>query len=165
MKGRKYSKFEIGIAIVKVTLKIFFQILMQIEYIAYLTHLVCPALNYVLTLTISLHNYSKFKATGNLCLTKARIIQITPFSSVSSSLTLCSRLYGWIIKISMTYSWHVFLFIHTNSSVDVSKIRPRISGLTSIKSARSGPQDLPSLSNVVFLVGRGESKPDKQISK
>ena len=42
---------------------------MQIEYIAYVTHLVCPALNYVQTLqeeivhtfTISLHNYSKFK--------------------------------------------------------------------------------------------------------
>jgi hypothetical protein len=51
----------------------------------------------------------------------------------------------------------VFLFIHTNSSVDVSKIRPRISGQTSIKSARSGPQDLPSLSNVVFPVGRGKA--------
>ena len=56
---------------------------MQIEYIAYLTDLVCPALNYVLILTISLHNNSKFKAKGNLCLTKARIIQITPFSSLS----------------------------------------------------------------------------------
>ncbi len=109
MKGRKYSKFEIGIAIVKVTLKIFFQILMQIEYIAYLTRLVCPALNYALTLTISLHKYSKFKAIGNLCLTKARIIEITPFSSLSQvpfqvPCLFQSRLYGWIIKISMTYS-------------------------------------------------------------
>ena len=65
--------------------------------------MVCPALNYVLTLTISLHNYSKFKATGNLCLTKARIVQITPFSSLSQVPYLFqSRLYDWIIKISMT---------------------------------------------------------------
>jgi hypothetical protein len=102
-----------------------------------LTHLVCPALNYVLTLTISLHNYSKFKAMGNLCLTKSRIIQITPFSSLSQvpfqvPCLFQSRLYGWIIQIWMTYSWHVFLFIHRNSSMDVSKIKTRIGGQTSI---------------------------------
>jgi hypothetical protein len=77
---------------------------MQIEHIAYLTHLVCPALNYVLTLTISLHYYSKFKVTWNLCQTKARIVQITPFSSLTQVPCIFqSRLYGWIITISMTY--------------------------------------------------------------
>ena len=54
--------------------------------------MVCPALNYVLTLTISLHNYSKFKATGNLCLTKARIVKITPFSFLSQVPYLTLRL-------------------------------------------------------------------------
>jgi hypothetical protein len=54
--------------------------------------MVCPALNYVLTLTISLHNSSKFKATGNLCLTKARIVKITPFSSLSQVPYLTLRL-------------------------------------------------------------------------
>jgi hypothetical protein len=59
----------------------------------------------------------------------------------------------------------VFLFIHTNSSVDVSKIRTRIGGQTSITVSKVRPTRSSSLSNVVFLVGRGEIKPDKQISK
>ena len=38
---------------------------------------------FILTLTISLQNYCKFKATRNLFLTKAKIIKITPFNSLS----------------------------------------------------------------------------------
>ena len=38
---------------------------------------------FILTLTISLQNYCKFKAPRNLFLTKAKIIQITPFNSLS----------------------------------------------------------------------------------
>ena len=38
---------------------------------------------FVLTMTISLQNYIKLKATRNLFLTKAKVIKITPFNSLS----------------------------------------------------------------------------------
>ena len=123
------------------------------------------SINLSLTLTISLHNYSKFKATGNLYLTKARIIQITPFSSIPY--LFLSRLHNWIIKMSMTYSWHVFFFVHMNSSVDVCKIRTRIGGQTSINvcKVRSIRSSFSFLRRFSGWQGKPDKQTDKQFSK
>ena len=63
---------------------------MQIEYVVCLTRYALLLImfekyknEFILTLTISLQNYCKFKATRNLFLTKAKIIKITPFNSLS----------------------------------------------------------------------------------
>ena len=129
---------------------------MQIKYIACLTHRYALLLimfenyknEFILTLTISLQNYCKFKAMRTLFLTKAKIIKITPFNSLS----LIKKTFSWII--SMTYFWHVFLFVHTISSVDVSKIRTRNGGRHPYV-WRFGPQNLPSPSTVVFSLAGG----------
>ena len=78
---------------------------------------------FVLTLTISLQNYSKFKATRNLFLTKAKIIKITPFNFLSLIKQLDN--FNDLLLTCVPFRSH-------DSSVDVSKIRTRIGGQTSI---------------------------------
>ena len=78
---------------------------------------------FVLTLAISLQNYSKFKAPRNLFLTKAKIIKITPYNSLSLIKQLDN--FNDLLLTCVPFRSH-------DSSVDVSKIRTRIGGQTSI---------------------------------